>query len=226
MAHPLLSPFASQPPRLRDTRHVLLPFLLAACSTTPSTRDVRVTIVDEVGDPLPGAVFYAEAYDESGAFAFLTARAGEAGVLPDQAREPLKIAWRPDARLALAAFHPGYRPVVLRDPSRRIQSDGALITLTRGGPEPLVVRLSFPFEEQPDLAERLGAPEYGELRAAFRRAYAALRTDAGGTPPKALERKTSTLDAIERRNPLQALDEAAEDEESGSPQPPSENHQE
>ena len=57
---------------------VLLLPLLASCSTTPSTRDVRVTIVDEAGDPLPGAVFYVEAYDESGPFAFLTARAGEA----------------------------------------------------------------------------------------------------------------------------------------------------
>ena len=181
----------------RGLRFLPIPVLLAACSAGPSTRDVRVTIVDEAGEPLPGAVLYVEAYDENGAFDFLTGTAGGAGVLPDQAREPLKIAWRPGARLALAAFHPGHRPVVLRDPGRRITSDGALLTLPRGEvAEPRVAELAFPFEEEPELAERVAGPELARLRDAFRRAWAELSPDVK-------ERKISTLNAIERRNALQ-----------------------
>ena len=51
---------------------------LVGCSATPSTRDVRVTILDDAGEPLPGAVLYVEAYDDTGAFAFLTGAAGGA----------------------------------------------------------------------------------------------------------------------------------------------------
>jgi len=191
--------------------------LLTACSTTPSTRDVRVTILDEAGNPLPGAIFYAEAYDENGAFAFLSAAAGEAGVLPDQAREPLKIPWRARARLALAAFHPGYRPLVVRDPTRWVQSDGALLTLVSDSlpsiPPPEIAELSFPFEDQPLLARQLAAPEYGPLRAAFRRAWGPSRDAPGGLSP-VMERKISTLDAIERGNLLQGVDDSVDGGES------------
>jgi hypothetical protein len=155
-----------------------------------------VTILDDAGEPLPGAILYVEAYDDTGAFAFLTGAAGGAGVLPDQAREPLKIEWRPGAHLALVAFHPGHRPVVLRDPSRRITSDGALLLLPRGSAaEPRVAELAFPFELQPEMAERIAGSGYAELRTAFRRSYALLS-------PEVKERKLSTLNAIEGRNSL------------------------
>jgi len=191
----------------------LLAALVAGCAT-PSTRDVRVTIVDEAGDPLPGAVLYVEAGDATGAFDFLTATAGAAGVLPDQAREPLKIAWRPGAHLALAAFHPGYRPLVVLDPSRRIRSDGALLTLTRGdAPEPRVAELAFPFEDRPALAARAAAPECAPLRSAFRRAWQ-------GLPEEVKERKNRAMDAIEPGILLQRVDDPVDPEESdGSPEP-------
>lgn len=171
--------------------------LCLGCAPTPSTRDVRVTILDDAGEPLPGAVLYVEAYDASGPFAFLTAKAGGAGVVPDQARSPLEIAWRPGARLALAAFHPGYRPAVVRDPSRRITSDGALLTLSPGSEaEPRITELAFPFEDRPGLAGKLAGREYADLRDAFRRSYAAL-------PPAVAERELSRLDAVESANPLE-----------------------
>jgi hypothetical protein len=188
--------------------------LLAACSGAPSTRDVRVTIVDEEGEPLPGALLYVEAYDAAGAYAVLVAKAGPAGVIPDQAREPLKIAWRPGARLALAAFHPGHRPAVVRDTNRRIASDGALLELARGdAAEPSVLELLFPFEGQPRMEDTIAQDDWAEQRAAFRRAWALL-------PGAVAERKNSTLDAIERRNLLQEVDVPSEQEESvGSTEP-------
>jgi hypothetical protein len=113
-------------------------------------------------------------------------------VIPDQAREPLKIPWRPGAHLALAAFHPGHRPVVVRDPTGRVASDGAVLELPRGdASEPRVADLLFPFESQPDMAARVAGADRAELRAAFRSAWA-------GLPASVTERKIATLDAIER----------------------------
>lgn len=187
---------------------------MAACSAGPSTRDVRVTILDDAGEPVPGALLYVEAWDASGAFAFLVANAGPAGVIPDQAREPLKIPWRRGARLALAAFHPGHRPVVVRDTTGRVASDGAVLELPRGdAAEPRVADLLFPFESQPDMGPSVAGADRAELRAAFRSAWARL-------PAAVTERKVSTLDAIEGRNLLQQVDVPPEGGESGgSPYP-------
>jgi hypothetical protein len=153
--------------------------LLAGCSG-PSTRDIRVLILDEEGHPVPGTLFYAEAYDESGPYAFYSSPAGTAGEVPQQAREPAKIAWRPGARIALAAFAPGYRPVVLRDPDGEVASDEIVMELVRlevdgdaGDPElrEALSRLGFPFadarpgSEAADLARQAAAPDYDDLRA-------------------------------------------------------------
>jgi hypothetical protein len=102
----------------------------------------------------------------------------------------------------------------LRDPAGRIRSDGALLELPRGeAAEPRVADLLFPFEDQPAMGERLAGAEQAELRAAFRRAWAPL-------PAAVTKRKTSTLDAIERRNLLQEVDVPSEGGESGgSPEP-------
>jgi hypothetical protein len=172
--------------RCRHLRGVFpLPALLAlltiACSDLASTRDVRVTILDGAGNPVPGAIFYAEAYDDSGAFAFLIARAGEAGEVPDSAREPLKIPWRRGARIALAAFAPGRRPAVLRRPEGRLATDGAVLVLEPArSAEPGVTSsgaladLHFPFEDDPALAARArGTAGYPELAEAFREALEA-----------------------------------------------------
>jgi hypothetical protein len=152
---------------------------LAGCGPLRSSRDVRATILDENGSPLPGAVFYAEAADESGAFAFLAARAGHAGEVPDSAREPLKIAWRSGARIALAAFAPGRRPVVVQSTGERVETDGVVLafaaaTELRERWEPQLVHLAYPFENEPELAALVEGPAYVFLREAFQEAYAPL----------------------------------------------------
>jgi hypothetical protein len=138
----------------------------------PSAKDVRATILDERGEPVAGAVFYAEAYDDAGPFAFLSARSGTAGEVPDSAREPLKLPWRAGAKVALAAFAEGFRPTVVRDPEGYVESDGALLVLVRGDEaDPAAVApLGFPFEGRAGLAEAAGAAGHAALRDAFARA--------------------------------------------------------
>ena len=185
--------------------------LMAGCGGE-SERDVRVTIVDERDRPIAGAVLYVEAWDDSGPFAFLTGTSGGAGVVPDTAREPLKIAWRPGARLAMAVFASGHEPAVVRNPDGRVLSDGALIALRAARPpadgspadgspagspadELPVASLFLPFEDHPDLAEELRLPAHDDLRAALRAAYEVL-TPGGRPPTAAEERKIATLDAM------------------------------
>lgn len=149
------------------------------CADLASTRDVRVTVVDENTAPLPGAVFYVEAADDSGAFAYAWRVAGRAGEVPDSAREPLKIPWRPGARLAMAAFAPGRTPAVIRETGgeRRI-SDGAVLELPPGDAwNPEVAALAVPFENEPVLAARLVEASERPLREALRAAWAAAPAD-------------------------------------------------
>jgi hypothetical protein len=163
------------------------------------TRDVRATILDESGEPIPGAIFYAEAYDEDGAFAFLSDRAGSAGEVPDSAREPLKIPWRRGARIALAALAPGRPPAVLRDPSGRIESDGALLVQRSapagGSSGGGLASLAFPFENDPELVRRLGGSEFAELRAAFLAAYEEIEQSESALSP-VQQRKKAVLEAL------------------------------
>jgi hypothetical protein len=174
---------------------IALSAFLSACSGPP-TRDVRATLLNEAGEPVPGAVFYAEAYDAKGPFAFLTAVAGTAGEVPDSAREPLKMPWRPGARIALAAFAPGHRPAVLRAPDRRIESDGALLVLRPAGPEgawdPAVAELGFPFADSPELSRAAAGSEHGALLRALRGAWEA-RQALPEPLTDAEQRKLSTL---------------------------------
>jgi hypothetical protein len=177
---------------------------VAAGCGAPKTRDVRATILDEEGRPVPGAVFYAEAYDATGPFAFLSARSGTAGEVPDSAREPLKLPWRGGARVALAAFADGFRPAVRRDPTRPVESDGALLVLVRGDEaDPAAVEeLGFPFTAggaPPALAEAASAPEHAPLREAFARARAAraepVAPPAGSPPEKTLQDVDDSADS-------------------------------
>ena len=155
----------------------------AACSDVAPERDVRATIVDEAGRPLPGAVFWAEARDAEGVLGWLVAVAGQAGEVPDSAREPLKIPWSPGARLTLAAFAPGRIPAVVGGEEKRIRSDGAVLTPrlpTDGQVPPVLDRLAFPFEDSPALASRLRQdPRWPVLAAAFREALTARKAAAG-----------------------------------------------
>lgn len=100
----------------------------AGCSA-PAQRDWRATILDESGAPIPGAVFYAEARDADGPFAFALEAAGEAGEIPRSAHRPGKIAWRADARLTVAAFAPGHLPAIHWSDSEFVPSDGIQFVL-------------------------------------------------------------------------------------------------
>ena len=100
---------------------LLAALFLAACADTAPTRDVRVTLVDDVGEPVVGAIFYAEIHDGDGAFDFVWAVSGEAGEVPDSAYEPLRIPWRSGAQVSLAAFAPGHRAA--RRVRRAVRSD-------------------------------------------------------------------------------------------------------
>lgn len=150
---------------------------LAACESVTPQRDIRATLLDEEGRPLPGAILYAEAVDESGAFAFTWAKAGEAGEVPQIAIRSLKISWRRGARLALAGFEPGRRPAVLYDPQRSVPSDGVVLTLEAPADSsalwnPDLMRLAYPFEGVPALAESARAERATPLKEAFERAWA------------------------------------------------------
>lgn len=153
--------------------------LLLGSSACSSEQLLRARIVDAHGQPLPGALFYAEAYTREGAFDFTFARAGAAGEVPVAGGPDARIAWRSGARLALAAFAPGKVPVVVYDPLGRVKADGIEMPLEEAADEgeawePRLAQLSYPFEGQPGLAARLRSSEYRALRQVFRRAYAAL----------------------------------------------------
>jgi hypothetical protein len=161
----------------------MLLFLLAAlssnaCESTTPLRDIRATFLDENGNPIVGALLYAEAVTSEGPFSFVAATSGQAGEVPQIAIRALKIPWQRRARLSLAGFAPGRRPVVLHDPVRSVPSDGVSFTLP---PAVLpadswnsdLLLLEFPFEGNSRLAQEVRDPRFNDLRAAFRVAYAA-----------------------------------------------------
>jgi hypothetical protein len=143
---------------------------LAAAACT-STNPLRASVRDASGKPIPNAIFYAEAYDSGGTFDFVWAKTGENGEIP-----PTTIRWKRGAKLALAAFAEGKRPIAVYDELGRVKADGVdlpLSDLPETGLkwEPRLAKLSFPFEGQPELAERIAASENADLRRAFRDAY-------------------------------------------------------
>jgi len=169
--------------------------LAAGCADTAPTRDVRVTIVDEAGTPVPGALFYAEVRDTAGPFAFVFRVAGHAGEVPDSAYEPLKLPWRRGARVSMAAFAPGHRTAVMRFPSARPRTDGAVLTLPAGPSpwNPELAGLAFPFEDAADLAARLRDGDFAPLLEAFREAWRARPSDPASPPTPEDLRKMADL---------------------------------
>jgi hypothetical protein len=147
------------------------------CESTSPLRDIRATFLDEEGRPVSGALLYAEAVTPEGAFSFVSARSGKAGEVPEVAIRALKIPWKRGARLALAGFAPGRRPVVLHDPVQSVPSDGVSLTLLPAvlpgdAWNPDLLLLEFPFKTNSQLDAQLRETRYDELRAAFRVAYA------------------------------------------------------
>jgi hypothetical protein len=162
---------------------------LCGCESTTPLRDIRATLLDEDGKPIPGALLYAESVVDGEPFSFVIAQAGHAGEVPEIAIRALKLPWKRGADVALAAFAPGKTPSVRYDPRRPLRTDGVVLTLrTAIGPEdswnPDLFRLALPFEGSSEassrMADSLRAPQYDYLRNALRVAYAA-------RPPEALE---------------------------------------
>lgn len=171
--------------------------VFAGCAG-PTQRDVRATVLTEDGSPIPGAIFYAEARDDDGPFAFLTMTTGTAGEVPQSAWTSSKIEWRPGARVAVAAFAPGYVPAVIHDPAGAVRTDGALLVLHPVSGDgaawnPALAELAFPFPDTPELAERAREPAAAALRNAFREAWEA-RPDRDDLPA-AEKRKAALLSA-------------------------------
>jgi hypothetical protein len=180
------------------------------CGEGPPTRDVRATIVDGEGRPVPGAVFVAVARDAGGPFAALVARAGSAGEVPDEAREPAQIAWRRDARLTLAALAPGFRPTVRFRDDGRVRADGAVLTLERREDpseawSPALARLPWPLPGNP--ADPAGPvppaddPARERLRELLEEAARARRE----VPEEPSAAEKTLLDAVLGQNPEKGL---------------------
>lgn len=165
--------------------------LFSGCARD-STRDIRATILDESGEPLPGAILYAEAYDESGTFACVASRSGQAGEVPDKALESLPIAWRRNARIALIAFAPGRSPVIRKDPSRRIETDGVVLAFGAAPGSAGLGDFAFPFPAGTELRATISAPEYAPVREAFRDAIRLLERENGSESV----RERQQLDAL------------------------------
>jgi hypothetical protein len=182
---------------------------LGACSDLASERDVRVTILDERGEPLPGAVFWAVSSDDSGTIGWLLDVAGHAGEVPDSAREPLKIAWRPGARLVLGALSPGRRPARLGGGPDRVRSDGAVLVLEPlapgEAPGPLD-GLGIPLPDAPEALSALRAdPAWPALAEALRAALAAREAAVEALTPGE-RRMARVLASSPAGKPLQGLD--------------------
>jgi hypothetical protein len=166
---------------------MLSAFTISGCESTTPLRDIRATLLDEQGRPVFGALLYAEAVTREGAFSFVSARSGKAGEVPEVAIRALKIPWKRGAKLALAGFAEGRRPVVLHDPVESVPSDGVSLTLVPAALpgdswNPDLLLLEFPFEANSHLASQLRETRYDDLRAAFRAAYGSRPPTEPATP--------------------------------------------
>ena len=169
--------------------------LLCACHCFETgnhriVKNLSAVILDESGRPIEGALFYVEAYThKSGVFDFAFGFAGAEGEVPAAGSPPLSIGWRSDARLALAAFAPKRKPVVIYDQLVHIKANGIEITLQklpRPGLrwEPCIGHLGFPFEDKPTLASRISWSDHKALCIFFQEAYAPLASGEESAVPR------------------------------------------
>jgi hypothetical protein len=163
--------------------------MLAGCN---QTQQLSAVIQTGAGEPLPGAIFYAEAYDNDGTFDFVFAVADEQGRVPASG-ETLQIRWGLNAKLALAVFAPGMKPVAFYDQLGRLKADGIVILLEQEPApgyrwEPRVGHLGYPFEKNPELAIRVAGDDHRLLREAFTAAYAPLADREESAVPREIEK--------------------------------------
>lgn len=157
-----------------------LTFALIACTLLmircASTKHLHASILDSEGNPVPGAIFYAETSTHAtGAFDFVFAVPDEKGELGTK-DNPVPIRWSPQAKLSVAAFAPGKKTEVIIDHSNVIIEHGIIFKLESCESdstiwEPNLLLLSFPFENQPELAKRLTQQKFQLLNKTFLDAY-------------------------------------------------------
>ena len=144
-----------------------------------SSQQIHAVIVDENGNPIEGAILYYEIYTSEGAFDFGFSVSGNRGEVPPYDNPDLISDWKPGARIAFAAFFENKKPTVLYDQLGNISPTGMLIKLHELSNEeltwePRITKLSFPFENNAELRDRLTHENTNELIAVFTKAYTPL----------------------------------------------------
>jgi len=187
---------------MRSLRFCAALVLLCACSTT---LPMRMRILDESGNPVPGAVLYVEVVSpgerpEPADFAF--AVAGADGWAPplDAPAPELRHPWRSCATIAYLLpgrpyVYPGKPPCIA--PTEAHPAAVATLPTWSAAAGSGLPRLLFPFEGKASLRARAADPAAAPLRAALREAAQLLHQKLGiaGELLGALDR----LEAQERR---------------------------
>ena len=135
----------------------------------------QARVVDIEGKPLNGAMFYAEVYTyRHGAYDFVWGVTDSNGMVKDG--QLLKLKWVDDSHISTVAFADSKIPEVRLDQEKLPIGDTVTLYLRDTSKAllpwaPKVGKLSFPFENQPKLAERLKAEGNTKLIEIFREAY-------------------------------------------------------
>ncbi len=171
--------------------------IFTSCTTT---RELRATILDTEGNPVPNTLFYAESFTyNKGTLDFTHSKAGLKGEVPPEGNQPLAIRWQSDAKLAFAVFAPGKSTVVVLDRVDYYNTHDLIVNLrpdtgVQQGLKPDVTSLAFPFEKNEELQTRIKSEEYRLLIQTFLQAYEPVLS--GEEPAGKRERKKAK--AVER----------------------------
>lgn len=159
--------------------YLTITFFISSCTITlPRNR-----ILDEVGNPMPGAIFY---YEITTGFKdrdpdFVFAIADKDGYAPPLNAPLSKFNWRFSYYLQVVAFAKGYVPFILYD-HNRIFSDSnhieKIAELKLSKPRnhlstcpSRIEELEYPFADYPKIFAKAARPEQKPLREAFKDAY-------------------------------------------------------
>lgn len=159
---------------------VTLQLLASGCL---SKQKITAHIVDQHGIPVKEALLYYESYTNDGALDFGYSFSGEKGEVPPDGEESLFADWNNDARIAFAVFKENRKTTVLYTQSDLLSPTGALISIHEyiDGEmkwEPRLGKLSFPFEVNKELYQRLKDGNTSELIKVFFREYLLLKEDS------------------------------------------------
>ncbi|MBN2493009.1 MAG: hypothetical protein JXR96_00355 [Deltaproteobacteria bacterium] len=132
-----------------------------------ASREIRASIRDPWGNPVPGACLYVEAWTGNGEeYDFAFARAGARGEIPADGTAPATISWRRGARLTYLVLEADREPVLIFDRDRHLDPGALEFRLEDLHPDrrPDLRGLGYPFDGQPELSRRLADPRLAPLR--------------------------------------------------------------